>query len=80
MKETLPVDVELDLRGVVCPYTFVKSKLALEEMAPGEVLRVLFDHPPAVGNVSRSMEHEGHLVLDRGEVEPGLWHVVVQKR
>lgn len=26
------MDEELDLHGEVCPYTFVKSKLALEEM------------------------------------------------
>jgi len=25
----------LDLKGEVCPYTFVKSKLALEEMESG---------------------------------------------
>lgn len=73
------VDVELDLKGEVCPYTFVKSKLALEGMASGQVLRVLFDHPPAAENVSRSMEQEGHRVLAKGEAGPSLWHVVVRK-
>lgn len=73
------VDLELDLTGEVCPYTFVKSKLALEQIASGHVLRVLFDHPPAVENVSKSMEHEGHQVLEKGEIGPHLWHVVVRK-
>jgi TusA-related sulfurtransferase len=76
---TTPVDVELNLKGDICPYTFVKSKLALERMESGQVLRVLFDHPPAVTNVSRSMEHEGHEVLETGEAGPRLWHVVVRK-
>ena len=39
------MDEELDLHGEVCPYTFVKSKLALEEMAIGQILRVVVDNP-----------------------------------
>ena len=34
MDEITP-DQEIDLRGEVCPYTFVKTKLALEMMHPG---------------------------------------------
>ena len=37
---SIEVNEEIDLRGEVCPYTFVKSKLALEEMEVGDVLRV----------------------------------------
>ena len=35
MKQAVQVTEELNLRGEVCPYTFVKSKLALEEMESG---------------------------------------------
>jgi TusA-related sulfurtransferase len=77
---TQQVDRELDLRGEVCPYTFVRSKLALEELESGQALRVLFDHAPAVSNVSRSMEGEGHSILDKGEIGEHLWHVIVVKR
>jgi len=42
------VDRELSLKGKVCPYTFVESMLALEEMKIGKVLRVIVDYPPAV--------------------------------
>ena len=73
------IDRELDLRGEVCPHTFVKSKLAIEPLESGHVLRVLFDHRPAVANVSRSMANEGHTVLEKGEVSPGLWQMVVRK-
>ena len=45
------MDQELDLKGEVCPYTFVKTKLALEMMEPGQVLQVIVDHLPAVENV-----------------------------
>ena len=52
-------DRELDIRGDVCPITFVKSKLAIEKLAKGQILKVLIDYPPSAKNVPRSLEHEG---------------------
>lgn len=53
----------LDLSGEVCPYTFLRSKLALEEMAPGDELRILLDHGPAFRSVPRALREDGHEVL-----------------
>lgn len=72
-------DQEIDLTGEVCPYTFVKTKLALEEMENGQVLRVVVDHLPAVQNVPRSLKNEGHQVLKVGETSEGEWEIVVRK-
>ena len=54
---------ELDLRGVICPYNFVKTKLKLETMKEGEVLSVILDDGNPIQNVPRSVENEGHTVL-----------------
>ncbi|OUM92510.1 MAG: hypothetical protein BAA04_03545 [Firmicutes bacterium ZCTH02-B6] len=78
--EDAQVHRELDLKGEVCPYTFVKSKLMLETMAPGEVLRVIVDYPPATGNVPRSMESEGHQVLAVNPAGQGVWEIIVRKK
>ncbi|PIP67687.1 MAG: SirA-like domain-containing protein, partial [Candidatus Omnitrophica bacterium CG22_combo_CG10-13_8_21_14_all_43_16] len=40
MEEKRPA-ANLDLRGVICPVNFVKTKLKLEEMNIGEILEVL---------------------------------------
>jgi len=56
-------DHEIDIRGEISPYTFVKSKLKIEAISAGETLRVLTDHEPATKNVPRSMENEGHEIL-----------------
>ncbi|MCS6913978.1 MAG: sulfurtransferase TusA family protein [Myxococcales bacterium] len=53
----------LDLSGEVCPYTFLRSKLALEEMDPGDELIILLDHRPAFDSVPRALRLEGHEVL-----------------
>ncbi|MBI4316883.1 MAG: sulfurtransferase TusA family protein [Chloroflexi bacterium] len=79
MTETIGIDQELDLKGEVCPYTFVKSKLALEDMETGQVLRVIVDHLPAVSNVPRSLGNEGHKVLGVVQINDTDWTITVQK-
>ncbi|MFO0572630.1 MAG: sulfurtransferase TusA family protein [Polyangia bacterium] len=53
----------LDLRGEVCPYTFVRTKLALEDLEDGDELTLLFDHCPAFESVPRALREDGHEVL-----------------
>lgn len=78
-KDVIEATRKLDLRGEVCPYTFVKTTLALEEMAPGEVLEVTVDHPPAVENVPRSVENRGHEVLRVQQSKGTDWTIIVRK-
>ncbi len=79
MAETAGVDVQLDLKGEICPYTFVKSKLELEEMELGQVLRVVVDHRPAVENVPRSMKNEGQEVLGTKQINDTAWEIIIRK-
>jgi TusA-related sulfurtransferase len=78
-KPEISFDTELDLKGEVCPYTFVKSKLAIEEMLAGQVLRIIVDYEPATKNVPRSMENEGNEVLDIDKLNESDWQIVVRK-
>lgn len=73
------IDRRIDIRGEVCPYTFVKSKLAIEDMESGEVLEIILDHAPAAENVPRSLSNEGHKVLEVKKISPREWRVLVQK-
>ena len=77
--DDLKADRMLDIRGQVCPLTFVRSKLAIEKMAIGEVLEIVVDHQPAVENVPRSMEHEGQKVLKIERAGETEWHLFVRK-
>ena len=72
-------DRELDIRGDVCPITFVKSKLAIEKMDKGQVLKVIIDYPPSAKNVPRSLEHEGHEILSLTQDGERLWTLLVRK-
>jgi tRNA 2-thiouridine synthesizing protein A len=80
VSERPQVDQELNLRGEVCPYTFIKSKLALEELEAGEVLRVIVDNPRSAADVPRSLEGEGNEVLEVTPLTDREWAIVVRKR
>ena len=55
----------LDIRSLTCPMTWVKTKLELERMVPGEALTVLCRPGEALENVPRSAAEAGHeVVLD----------------
>ena len=73
------VDAELDLRGVICPYNFVKTKLKLETMAAGQVLAVILDEGEPIRNVPRSVSDDGHVVLSQ-EPFAQSYRVVIRKR
>jgi tRNA 2-thiouridine synthesizing protein A len=72
-------DAELDLRGVICPYNFVKTKLKLEAMEQGQILSVLLDDGDPIRNVPRSVSNEGHTILSEDRVE-GSYRVVIRRR
>lgn len=57
-------EATLDLRGVMCPINFVKTKLKLEAMEPGEVLEVLLDSGDPIQNVPKSIKEEGHKIVE----------------
>jgi len=54
----------LDLRGTPCPLNWVKTKLRLEEMAPGAIIEILVDRGNPERNVPRSAQMEGHTILE----------------
>jgi len=72
-------DAELDLRGVICPYNFVKTKLRLESMEEGQILSVLLDAGDPIRNVPQSVSNEGHTIL-RQEAVDQSYRVVIQRR
>jgi len=69
----------LDIRKEVCPYTFVKSKLELEELADGETLEILLGNSESAANVPRSLEGEGHTIEALEKPEKNLWRILVTK-
>ena len=56
----------LDITALRCPMTWVRTKLELERMAPGEALEVRCPEGEALENVPRSAAEAGHEVAVAG--------------
>jgi tRNA 2-thiouridine synthesizing protein A len=77
MSEVHP-DEKLDLRGVLCPINFVKTKLKLESMDEGQVLEIVIDAGEPIQNVPKSLKEEGHKIIEVKK-EEGYFRLKVQK-
>ncbi|GAB4547326.1 MAG: sulfurtransferase TusA family protein [Thermodesulfovibrionia bacterium] len=77
--DNINIDKRLDIRGEVCPYTLVKTKLAVEEMGVGEVLEVILDYPEAADSIPKAMLNYGNSVLKVEKINPKEWVILIRK-
>lgn len=73
------VDAFVDICDVVCPITFVKAKIAIEELENGQVLEVRMNEGEPIQNVPRSFKDEGHKVTQVINNNDGTFTVLVEK-
>ncbi|MCR4797631.1 MAG: sulfurtransferase TusA family protein [Lachnospiraceae bacterium] len=73
------VDDTVDITDVVCPVTFVKTKVALEELEDGQILDVHLNDGEPVQNVPRSVKDEGHRILKLTDNGDGTYELYVMK-
>ena len=69
----------VDITDKVCPLTFVKAKVAMEEIEVGQVLAVTMNDGEPVQNVPRSFKEEGQQVLKLIDNENGTYDLIVKK-
>ena len=70
---------QIDITDVQCPITFVKTKVALEELEDGEILQVHLNGGEPAENVPRSVKEEGHEVLRFDENGDGTYELYIRK-
>ncbi|MDR3313993.1 MAG: sulfurtransferase TusA family protein [Oscillospiraceae bacterium] len=73
------IDETVDITDVVCPVTFVKAKVALEELDDGQILALRMNDGEPVQNVPRSIKEEGHKILKLTENDDGTYTLLVRK-
>jgi len=74
------VSERLDLRGLLCPLTWARTKYALGKAAPGAELLVIVDHRPAVPDIKRNAEELGHEVVSTTEIDGPAWELLVRRQ
>jgi TusA-related sulfurtransferase len=78
MTEVIP-DKKINIKGLVCPYTFVKAKLAIESMEIGQALEILLDYEEASRSIPKSMEDHGQKVVKVEKVNETDWILLIRK-
>ena len=80
MNQSLPeqADAHLDLRGTPCPINFVRTKLRLEQLAPGSLLEVWLDAGEPIEQVPDSLTMEGY-TLEKIEERKGFFSLLVRR-
>jgi len=73
------VDNSINLKGVICPINFVKTKLKLEEMQDGQNLEIIIDDGEPMQNVPRSIKEEGHKIIKVEKLSDGSFKLLVRK-
>lgn len=75
--------IDLDLKGTLCPMTFVKLRVHMDALPGGTVFTVAYDASPANATVPASVEGLGHTILVNRAIDEGgdqpvtLLHIVV---
>ena len=62
-----------------CPVTFVKTKVALEELDEGQILQVHINDGEPIQNVPRSVKEEGHEILKIDDNGDGTFELFIKK-
>jgi TusA-related sulfurtransferase len=67
---TTKTDFFLDITEDVCPMTFVKTRLLIERMAPGDLAEILLKGEEPLRNVPDSVTELGHEIVALAAVDP----------
>ncbi|MBQ7563292.1 MAG: sulfurtransferase TusA family protein [Lachnospiraceae bacterium] len=73
------IDERVDITDVTCPVTFVKAKVAIEELDEGQTLLIHLNGGEPLENVPRSLKEEGHKVLKLTDNEDGTYDLLVER-
>jgi tRNA 2-thiouridine synthesizing protein A len=70
---------EIDITSDICPMTFVRTRLALDKLAPGETLLVKLKGDEPLRNVPRTAVEQGHEVLSLETDTNGISQLLIRR-
>jgi len=69
----------LDITHEICPMTFVRTRLALDALAPGQLLLVLLRGEEPRLNVPRTALAQGHEVVSQEDGADGITRLLLRR-
>jgi TusA-related sulfurtransferase len=66
----------IDVRGLFCPEPVFRTKIEIEKLASGDVLKVLADDPESEEDISRWISRTGHQLLSINKTKNDLEFII----
>jgi tRNA 2-thiouridine synthesizing protein A len=79
MESVLTADRDIDITRDICPMTFVKTRIALDRLSPGQTLLVRLRGEEPLRNVPRTATEQGHTVLKQRIEADGSTLLLIRK-
>jgi len=79
MEQTVQFEREVDARGLNCPLPILRTKKALNDMASGQVLRILATDPASVRDFEAFARQTGNQLLQHGEQDGAFFFLLRRK-
>jgi tRNA 2-thiouridine synthesizing protein A len=70
---------EIDITNELCPMTYVRTRLALDKMTPGQTLLVRLKGQDPLKNVPRTAKEQGHEVLSLETDPDGISRLLIRR-
>jgi len=72
-------DATVDITADVCPMTFVRTRLALDRLKPGQTLLVSLRGEEPLRNVPRTAAAQGHVLLSLETGSDGVSRLLLRR-
>ena len=70
---------KVDITGTVCPFCVIRVKEELDQLNPGDHLKIICDHPPAARDSIPAFIRMNNMKCNVLNIEPGLWEITVSR-
>lgn len=66
----------IDVRGLYCPEPVFRTKMEIERLSIGEVLKIVADDPESEEDISRWVKRNGHELLAINKTQKDLEFII----
>jgi tRNA 2-thiouridine synthesizing protein A len=70
---------DLDITTDVCPMTFVRTRLALDKLQTGQLLRIRLKGEEPTHNVPRTVMEQGHEIISTDVDSNGVTSILIRR-
>ena len=66
----------LDAKGYTCPHPQMYTKKAIQKIASGDVLTLIFDNPSSGESILSMCDNDGNDIIERNEMDGNfIWKI-----